>query len=435
MKSVFKKLFHWISGTLFLPFWLISLIVVIPLARLTTKGEKEKPRLLFGGRNPIISHAYWAKAMKQDGYKAVTLTEGYYKNIHKREDWDLLIKEHYRWLPKPIRHLLVFNEMLLKFDIFIMNFDGHVLGQTPLWSLQAYLFKWAGKKTILMPFGGDSYIYNRIKSTSLTHALLMVYDTYSRQQRLIAKRVDYWCEHADVVIPGIMGADGFGRWDVLTPSPFSIDTSLWKASTKNSFADGINDTVSIIHSPNHRGFKGTEFIIEAVNTLKSEGLKVELLLTEKIQNSDLKKLYESEADIHVEQIIFTGYAMNAVEGMASGLPVICNLEDPAYTLPMRRWSYFSECPIVSSSPETLLDNLRKLVTRPELRHQLGKANREYAEKYHGFEASRFLFNEVIDYMYGRREAPLIHLYHPLLCDKTRDIPKVQHPLKDNRILD
>lgn len=34
------------------------------------------------------------------------------------------------------------------------------------------------------------------------------------------------------------------------------------------------------HMPNHRGVKGTEFLIDAIERLKSEGVKVELLLIE-----------------------------------------------------------------------------------------------------------------------------------------------------------
>jgi glycosyltransferase involved in cell wall biosynthesis len=192
--------------------------------------------------------------------------------------------------------------------------------------------------------------------------------------------------------------------------------------------------VTICHAPNHRGFKGSEFVIDAVKKLQDEGLKVELRLVEKMQNNDVRRYFNEQADILVEQLIFTGHGLNGLEGLASGLPVISNLEDETYILPMRRWSYFSECPIVSATPENLIDVLRKLITRPELRKKLGCAGRQYAEKYHGMDSAVYLFEAVIDLAYGRRDS-LINLYHPLLGDYPRRKPRVEHPLVNNRIID
>ena len=76
--------------------------------------------------------------------------------------------------------------------------------------------------------------------------------------------------------------------------------------------------------------------------------------------------------------------------------------------------------------------LRKLVTRPKLRAELGRAGREYVEKYHGLDSAKYLFGEVIEYVYGRRES-LINLYHPLLGEYPKRKPRVKHPLVNNRI--
>jgi hypothetical protein len=262
----------------------------------------------------------------------------------------------------------------------------------------------------------------------------MSYPLASREQHRISQDVDYWIKHADVVLPGFMGPDGFGRWDALIPSPLFIDLHLWKSSKKSNEADGIVDEVVIAHAPNHRGFKGSEFVISAVEELRKEGLKIRLILLERVQNDQVRKVLEFDADILIEQLVFTGHGMNGLEGLASGLPVISNLEDETYVLPMRRWSYFSECPMVSGTPENLVDVLRQLVTRPELRHKLGRAGRAYVEKYQGLDSAQYLFSNVIDYVYGRKES-LINLYHPLLGEYPNRSSKIQHPLVNNRIID
>ncbi|MBT5717631.1 MAG: aminotransferase, partial [Opitutae bacterium] len=139
-------------------------------------------------------------------------------------------------------------------------------------------------------------------------------------------------------------------------------------------------------------------------------------------------------DILVEQLICTGHGMNAVEGFASGIPVVSNLEDDDCTTMFRRWSFLNECPIASASPESIVNVLRKLVTRPALRSQLGIAGRQYAEKYLGLDSAQYLFGEVIDFLYGRRDS-LINLYHPLLGDYPKHKPFVEHPLVNNQIVD
>ena len=403
------------------------LVRVIP----SQKPEKGKERLVWGSQ-PITNNIYWSRAMFQAGYASETFTLGYYVLANLRSDWDIILQEQYQLLPSCTKIFVAFLHALFRYDVFIIPCSGFFIGGTPLWRIQAGIFKLAKKKIVVIPYGGDSYIYHRISSTSTIHGLMMSYPDASRRQKQIAKQVDYWTKHADVVIPGGMGPDGFGRWDVLMPSSLSIDLDQWEPCSRKNQSDGTGEVVRIAHAPNHRGFKGTEFVVHAVEQLQNEGLHVELVLIEKIQNKDLRHKFQYEIDILVEQLIFTGHGLNALEGMASGLPVISNLEDDTYVLPFRRWSFLSECPLVSASPENLVDVLRKLVTRPKLRQQLGAAGRKYAEKYHGLDSAKYLFGEVIEYVYGRRES-LINLYHPLLGEYPKRKPRVKHPLVNNRI--
>lgn len=386
------------------------------------------------GSTPIINNKYWANALQEKGYPSETFTLDFYASINKREDWGRILSEEFPGVPHPLKPYFAFLDGIRKYDIFFISFDGFFLTNTPLAWIQAAWLKWAGKKTVLLPYGSDSYVYRNIRSTSLIHGLMMSYPAASKNQDQIEKRVRYWIKHADFQFSGIMGPDGFGRWDVLAPTILYLDLNLWKASERNSKADGIQAPVKIVHAPNHRGFKGSEFILDAVKKLKDEGLKVDLILLEKLQNSQVKQILEQEADILVEQLIATGHGMNGLEGLASGIPVISNLEDESYTLPLKRWSYLNECPLVSASPETIVEVLRKLVTRPDLRQKLGKAGRAYVEKYHGLDSCQFVFEEIIAFLKGERES-LINLFHPLLGEYPNRFPKISHPLQNNRIKD
>lgn len=412
----------------FIPFMAVCAL----LARLQKKDLK-KPRIVWGS-TPIINNSYWSRAMIKAGYRSETYTHDHYSQINKRDNWNKILSEEYSLIPIHAKRLVAFIHSLFLYDIFFISFNGFFIGNTSARFFQSQILKIAGKKTVLIPYGSDAYVYKNIRSTSLIHGHLISYPLQSKMQQIIAKDVEYWVKNADAVLPGFMFPDGFGRWDALLPSPLCIDLDEWTPSNKNSFANGVNEEVVIVHSPNHRGFKGSEFVIKAVEDLKNEGYKINLILCERIQNERVREILQSEADILVEQLIFTGHGLNGLEGLASGLPTISNLEDETYTLPLRRWSYFSECPLVSATPENLVEVLRKLVTKPELRHQLGAAGRAYVEKYHGLDSAQYLFSNVIDYVYGRKES-LINLYHPLLGEYPNRLPKIQHPLVNNRIVD
>jgi glycosyltransferase involved in cell wall biosynthesis len=141
----------------------------------------------------------------------------------------------------------------------------------------------------------------------------------------------------------------------------------------------------------------------------------------------------SEVDILAEQFIVTCFGLSAIEGMASGLPVMANLENEAYTRVFRRYAFLNECPVLSSSPENLKGNLRLLVTRPELRRELGQAGRKYVEKYHSYETAQYLFGSIYDRILHGKEVDLINLFHPLTSAYCRAKPMIQHPLIENRI--
>ena len=64
----------------------------------------------------------------------------------------------------------------------------------------------------------------------------------------------------------------------------------------------INKAVKILHTPNHRGVKGTEYIINSIQELQNEGLKIDLILIENKPNSYVKGELEN-TDILVDEDI------------------------------------------------------------------------------------------------------------------------------------
>jgi spore maturation protein CgeB len=120
------------------------------------------------------------------------------------------------------------------------------------------------------------------------------------------------------------------------------------------------------------------------------------------------------------------------EGMATGLPVFANLENKNYVNLFRRYSFLNESPILSTSPETLKENLKLLITNPELRKELGELGRKYVEKYHSYNTFQYLFTNIIKKLNGE-DIDLINLFHPLKSDFVKK-NFIITPLIDNKYL-
>lgn len=431
-KSLARSIMFLVAYLITPIFFLITLLIAL-LARRRIQ-EPEKARLVWGPI-PIISNKYWSQTMSSHGYVSQTYMYNFYDRINQETDYDEYVFRRLAWCPLPIKIILLFWESLFRFDVFFITFEGWLLGKSPYWFTEAFFLNLAGKKVVAMPYGADSYLYKNVRSLSLTHGLNLSYPDLARQQDRIERQLMYWTKHADAVLPGSMLADVSGRWNVIMPSIFCVDENLWGPSRRRSDADGKNDTVYISHAPNHTGFKGTEFIEQAITALKEEGLKVEFLLLQNLQNEEVRRILMEDVDIHVEQIIFPIHGFNALESMSCGIPTIINLEDDDYTAPYRRWSFLNECPAASANPETIQDTLRHLVKTPALRRQLGEASHKYIEKYHSMEAGFYLHSHVIKYLYGEIDhLTLMNLYHPILGDYSRKHPKIETPLVNNRIV-
>lgn len=398
------------------------------------KKNRKDPRLVWGP-TPLINNKYWSEALKKGGYDSTTFMHSFYSKINQREDFDLYFEDFFPF-PKGHRSIapfICFCYAITKFDIFHFSFLGGFLGGTMFWKMEKHLLKPLGSKIVVLGFGGDFYRYSKVMDISLRHALQLSYPHLAQQEHKIEKRVTFWQKHTDVLLNS-MQFDGLGRWDILPVNTLAIDTELWQPRSSYSMNDGKNGVVNIIHTPNHRGFKGTEFIVHAVDELKQEGLNINLILVEGKKNSEVRRLMAEEADILVEQLIFVGYALSAIEGMASGLPVISNLENRDYVDILYRYSYLNECPILSSNPETIKDHLRLLVTNPSLRQELGQAGHKFVDKYNSPEASFTMFSTIYDKVWRGKDIDLMNFFHPVLKSSfNQTSPPVKHPLVRNKM--
>jgi hypothetical protein len=161
--------------------------------------------------------------------------------------------------------------------------------------------------------------------------------------------------------------------------------------------------IRIVHAPNHRGFKGTHFLVEAVERLRHDGLQVELVLVERIPNRLALEIYRS-ADIIFDQCLVGFHGYFALEALAIGKPVMVFLRDPkTYLLKPE------ECPFVNTSVESLESDLRMLTQNRSLLRELGKQGRRYIENHYSLAAFAARLKRVYEEIAAKSlSGPVLH---------------------------
>ncbi|MEX2577574.1 MAG: hypothetical protein WD342_00840 [Verrucomicrobiales bacterium] len=155
----------------------------------------------------------------------------------------------------------------------------------------------------------------------------------------------------------------------------SVNLREWGA-----VAPDASEPCHLVHAPSHRGAKGTEFVLEAVQRLRDEGIPFRFSLVEGKTRQEARAIYES-AHLVVDQLLAGWYGGLAVECMALGRPVIARIrEEDLDAIPpeMRR-----ELPLVRATPDTLGEVLREWLRKPaEALRERGDASRKFVEKWH-----------------------------------------------------
>lgn len=381
------------------PFGLAYLLAAALIARpgsLRRRRERARPRLVYGPV-PITSIKYMSLAMRAAGYETLTLVDELYV-IHGPDDFDGDTDRYGRtssWrrlVGRIFGPYAVVGWLLGRYDVFHYFFDGGFLRRTPLRFAEVQLLHLAGKKAILLPYGSDVAVTSRIRSLDWRHGLMRNYPQLGRHEEKRVRAIEYFTQQADYIVACLVHLETLPRWDLLTIHYYPMDTDTWASAQRDSGNDGTDGPVTVVHAPNHRAMKGTDALIRACDELRADGLNVELRLLERVPNSEVHAAMD-RSDVIAEEFLL-GYGLTAMEGMSLSKPVLSNVSVEGYYEVFHRQTRFSDCPIVSATPETLSGQLRRLVTDPALRRRLGQEGRSYVVREHSYAAMATLWEAI-----------------------------------------
>jgi glycosyltransferase involved in cell wall biosynthesis len=349
---------------------IVMLVVVVPYSRLQRLARR-RPRVLWGP-TPILSLARLAEGDRLRGLQSDTLVYDVY-HLSSQFDYNLKLAARPAW-QRLIIPYGVFLWAACRYDVFQFYYDQGLLPGKDRFTFHRWelpLLALAGKATILSAYGADVRYRSRAEQDQPYNACM---DCPSPGVLCVCDETKATANYAQV---RRWASECLSLGDCLEYTPgsrndvFYLPIDLKQVPFVGATAEP-GRPVRIVHAPNHRSFKGTRFLLEAVETLKAEGHALELDLVEGMPNAIAKQHYAA-ADIIADQFIIGWAGYFAVEAMAMGKPVICFIRRPDYLIAD------IPCPIVSASPDDLTDALRRLIVTPELRQALGEQGRRYVE--------------------------------------------------------
>jgi glycosyltransferase involved in cell wall biosynthesis len=417
------------------PLWTAAWLLALKLAARRSRRRRGGQRL-YWGPEPVVSYKYWSDAMRAAGAESTSVASYEMPNFEATR-FDLYYDEIVARSKLPgfiagrAREYVAFLHLVRNFDIAHLPFTGGPLGTTRLASREPGLLRSAGIRTVLIPYGGDFWRYSWVLEAEMRHALLLNYPQPGRHEEEGDTRVRRWMKEADIVVGGLM-VDGASRWDVLPTSYVTVPDGHIRPRERWGSADGERDAVAIVHAPNHRGVKGTEFIVEAIEALRRKGRRIEFTLLEKRPNAEVLEAMRT-ADICIDHCIGSGYGLFAIEAMASGAAVMAKLEDEQRIGVHRHFGWLEQCPLVSANVDQLEETIDHLIREPSLREELGRQGIEYVRRFHSDRTAQYLFGQIHRSLAGE-EVDLMRLFHPISSEFMQSFEPLRPPLRRNRPL-
>jgi len=345
------------------------------IVRFSRRLLRRRPRI-WHGAYPLQSIKYLVRADRHAGYPSRSVTLGTRASakyaLVSAQDFDVALDQgDVEW---DERHWVALCDLLLHGDIWSAFFDCLFFNiRQPRANRLAFrLIRAVGIRIVVSTHGSDivqlvpfATPYDWIGRFQKDYPLW----DFASQTGISRERIAQFCRFADIVLPNdSVLARLVPRCDILFKS-FPIDTDeLTPAPAAH------HDVPRVLHAPNHRHVKGTDFLLQALERLRSRGFAFELQLVENVPRDEALAMYR-ECDIIADQFCIGAYGQFAFEGMALGKPVLTYLDEAHLGNPV------FNLPIVNATPENLAEVLAVLLVNPELRTRLGEASRDAVVRY------------------------------------------------------
>ena len=370
-------------------FFLLPILILSIISRFL----KNKKTIGIGPLPSINSHGH-KKSLELYGYKAETFVDSIW---HYTSEFDyipprLLIFSDFL---KIFSSYFLFVRAVFKYKILYFYFTGSVFRRnTLLMYWEPFILKLANIKTVVMAYGMDVQDQRITERIIYKDAYVNDYPDFRFYNNEVSRKINLWQKYADYVLAGCDWVRYLFYWDDLVISHFTTDLQQLKVKTKEKIKSfNKKRSLKIVHAPNHRNLKGTNFMITEIEKLRSKGFSIDFKVLEGLDN---KKVLEeiSNADIVIDQLIIGWYAVFSIEGMAHSKCTMCYLDEELLNFYMYKKLLSSPPPIVNINLQNFSNQIIKYYKNPKLILMNGKKCRQFVEKYHSYNVIGAKFDKI-----------------------------------------
>lgn len=321
--------------------------------------DNNKLRVLHGTMEIANQMNTITKGLKNLGVKVHTLN--YYPSyLGYKSDYNLNLSSFGNINEVDIETKKLASKMIAENDIFHFHFGTSLtLNHSDL-----PLLKELNKKVIMQYWGSDVRMYSKaIKLNKYVKVKDMNEDSIKRKLEFISKYIP------DCLVDYELAEYVKGYHSNIHYTRAAVDLNKYKFIKETN-----NKKLLIVHAPTAPEYKGTNYILKAVDELK-EKYDFNFKLVKGMSHEEAVKIYE-KADLIIDQILCGGYGLFAIETMAMGKPVICWIDD------FMKEKYPIELPIISANPDNIKEKIEFVIKNKDMLKEIGIQGRKYVEKYH-----------------------------------------------------
>jgi glycosyltransferase involved in cell wall biosynthesis len=365
---------------------LIAWLPLIWTLRLLLKKPLAAAKLSCWTGAPILTLSLKCKAERSLGFKSFTVVSTTY---HTTSRFDYVLNQGWfraKWIVLPWRYL-AFLAVCLTVRQVHAYFDGGLLPslQARTFSrLELLAYRFLSIRLFVWTYGGD--VRDRQATLQLgqpncctdCQTVGIACICFASKSRANISRVTRFATQTFAMGDMIEYVPG-SRKDLFF-WPIELDRDEY-ATYRPVFPEmDANRPLRVVHAPNHPQFKGTKYLVAAIEELRKDGLEIELVLVQGKSNQEALAIYRS-ADVIFDQCMIGFHGYFALEAMALGKPVMCFIRKPDLYLLAPE-----DCPIINTTNRKLKGDLRNLVCNRTNLERIGRQGRGYVEKYYSMEA-------------------------------------------------
>lgn len=352
---------------------LLFMLVFKPIIK-----KRARKRILFG-TVPIIIFKSYHQALKNQFDTTLFVMDDWSDGaFHDGLQLQNIAPRMISQQPYLIGPYYAFIWAILNFELFFLYFDSGFLERTIWWRIEPVLLQLYEKKTVMMPYGSDTWSVENMSNLPKKLGLQMFKRHYFGLDPKRKKRNFWWCKYATVVFSIVDFIKFLPRADVIT-----LHGHILLNENELSYTPFVKtDKMKILHVANDAYRKGSWAIHNSLQKLQHLRNDFEYEIATGMNRDEILQKIE-KSTIVIDTVVDGFIQYTTMEAALAGKIVMARLDHDlneffTYINPEYYQKHFQLMPILDVQMQTLEEKLVELLDNSSQISDLSYRTREFA---------------------------------------------------------